>query len=87
MMRLGRNSTYNFLESIESRIQREFNSIRMGPYMGPYDPNKVLILSSHLTKSDVDFNNRNQFINSEHFKFKSISIKESYEKFDEISKK
>ena len=74
------------LEGFEGRLQRDFNSSYIGPYMGPYDQNKVLKLSSQLTSSELDFEKYTQFIHSEHFKCKSFSIKESYETFGELSK-
>ena len=60
------------LEGFEGRLQGDFNSSYIGPYMGPFDQNKVLRLSSQLTKSEFYFDKYTQFIHSEHFKCKSF---------------
>ena len=73
-------------EGFEGRIQREFNSSCIGPYMGPYDQNKVLSLSSQLIGANFDFNKYTQFIHSEHLECKSFAIKDSYEMFNDLAK-
>ena len=42
-------------DEFEGRIQKEYNSSCVGPYMGPYDQHKALALKSQLASSDLDF--------------------------------
>ena len=73
-------------DEFEGRIQNEYNSSCVGPYMGPYDQHKALSLKSQLVSSDLDFEKYTNFIHPDNLKCKTFSVKDSYESFPKLGK-
>jgi hypothetical protein len=70
----------------EGRIQTEYNSSPVGPYMGSFDQSEELRLDIQLPDSNLDFDGYTQFRHPKNVPCKTYSIKDSYKKFAELSK-
>ena len=70
----------------EQRIQNDYNSCPVGPFMGPYDQHKSLNLSSQLETSDLDFARYTEFIHPEHVQCKRFAIKDTYDEYPDLHK-
>ena len=64
-------------DGLEGRIQADFNSSCVGPYMGPYDQHESLGLKSQLAESDMDFERYTHFIHPEELDCRRFSINEA----------
>ena len=74
------------LEGFNGRIQNEYNSNCVGPYMGSYDQNESLHLNVQLSATNLDFEKYTEFIHSEKLSCQSFSIKDNYDNIDDVSK-
>ena len=68
------------------RIQNDFNSCPVGPFIGPYDQHKSLNLRCQLATPDLDFDQYTEFILPEHVQCKRFAIKDTYDEYPDLHK-
>ena len=71
---------------LDGRIQTEYNSSPVGPYMGSFDQSEDLRLDIQLPDSNLDFDGYTQFRHPNNVPCNTYSIKDSYKKFAELNK-
>ena len=74
------------LSGFKGRIQKEFNTDPMGPYMGPYDQSEKIAMKVQLPCSELSYAECTEFRHERNIECKSFSINQSYAEFGNLDK-
>ena len=74
------------LEGFKGRIQMEYNTDPIGPYMGPFDQHADLPMKLQLPLSSLSFDSYTEFVHDEEGICQNFSIKSSYKSIDDHEK-
>lgn len=74
------------LVGFKGRIQKEYNTDPIGPYMGPFDQSKQLSLKLQLPQSELSYRRYTEFRHEETVGCQSFSIDDSYDDVDDLEK-
>ena len=68
------------------RVQKEYNSSPVGPYVGPYDQSECVPLSAQLCKSDLNYARYTEFIHDDEVDCHTFTISTEYDDLDDLEK-
>ena len=74
------------LHGFERRVQIEYNSCPVGPFVGPFDQNESLNLNLQLPNSNLTFEEYSEFVHPKNVQCKEFALSQNYLELDDLEK-